>query len=482
MVDRERAGQGQGDELTSATLRGDTIVAIATAPGRSAVAIVRLSGPQAEAIAARVGVSVARCAPRVATRTRLHACDDPAVPLDDALVTHFPAPHSYTGETVIEFATHGGSIVPTAVCAALVHAGARQALPGEFTERAVLAGKLDLLRAEAVADLIDARSTATHRAALTQLDGALSRALDALRTAVIELDALLAYDIDFPEEDGGPVPRARITTACDALVERLEALLATVPAAVLGRDGVTVVLAGAPNVGKSSLLNALVGELRVIVSDVPGTTRDAVEVLLDHEPWPLRLVDTAGLRETQDPLERLGIEVSERYVASAHVVVVCGETPAALAAAATEIRGRSAAPMIGALTKRDIVTNSYDIANAGSHLAHFAHIVPVSAHTGDGRSALLAAITAVMRAQLEERTGVLNTNTPLLTRARHQSAITTARDELLAFRTAWADGALPAPVAASHVRAAAHALEELVGAVDIEDVLAKVFSSFCVGK
>ena len=479
MVDRERAGQGQGHRLTSTTLRGDTIVAIATAPGRSAVAIVRLSGPQAEAIAARLGVSVARCAPRVATRTRLHACDDPTAPLDDALVTRFPAPHSYTGETVIEFATHGGRVVPTAVCAALLHAGARQALPGEFTERAVLAGKLDLLRAEAVADLIDARSTATHRAALTQLDGALSRALDALRAAVIELDALLAYDIDFPEEDGGPVPRARITTACDTLVERLEALLATVPAAVLGRDGVTVVLAGAPNVGKSSLLNALVGERRVIVSDVPGTTRDAVEVLLDHEPWPLRLVDTAGLRETEDPVERLGIEVSERYVASAHVVVVCGETPAALAAAATEIRGRSAAPMIGALTKRDLVTTSYDIADAG---AHFAHLVPVSARTGDGQTALLAAITTVMRAQLEERTGVLNTNTPLLTRARHQSAITTARNELLAFRAAWADGALPAPVAASHVRAAAHALEELVGAVDIEDVLAKVFSSFCVGK
>jgi len=477
--DRERAGQGQGDELTSATLRGDTIVAIATAPGRSAVAIVRLSGPQAETIAARVGVSIAQCAARVATRTKLHACDDPTTPLDDALVTRFPAPHSYTGETVIEFATHGGSVVPTVVCGALLRAGARQALPGEFTERAVLAGKLDVLRAEAVADLIDARSTATHRAALTQLDGALSRALDALRAAVIELDALLAYDIDFPEEDSGPVPRARITSACDALVERLGILLATVPAAVLGRDGVTVVLAGAPNVGKSSLLNALVGELRVIVSDVPGTTRDAVEVLLDHEPWPLRLVDTAGLRDTHDPLERLGIEVSERYVASAHVVVVCGETPAGLAAAAAEIRKRSAAPLIGALTKSDLVTNRYDITEAGTALAR---IIPVSARTGDGRRALLDAITAVMRAQVEERAGVLDTHTPLLTRARHQSAITRARDELLAFRAAWTNGSLPAPVAASHVRAAAHALEELVGAVDIEDVLAKVFSSFCVGK
>lgn len=479
MVDRERAGQGQGHGLTHTTLRGDTIVAIATAPGRSAVAIVRLSGPQAEAMAARVGVSLRRCAPRVATRTTLHACDDPATPLDDALVTRFPAPHSYTGETVIEFATHGGSMVPAAVCGALLHAGARLALPGEFTERAVLAGKLDLLRAEAVADLIDARSTASHRAALTQLDGALSRALDALRAAVIELDALLAYDIDFPEEDGGPVPRARISVACDAIVERLEALLATVPAAVLGRDGVTVVLAGAPNVGKSSLLNALVGELRVIVSEIPGTTRDAVEVLLDHEPWPLRLVDTAGLRETQDPVERLGIEVSARYVAAAHVVVVCGETPEALRAAAAALRAHTAAPFIGALTKTDLVSISYDITPLAPD---FARVVAVSARTGDGRSALLAAITAVMHAQLDGRTDGDGTQTPLLTRARHQSAITTARDELRAFRAAWSAGALPAPVAASHVRAAAHALEELVGAVDIEDVLTKVFASFCVGK
>jgi tRNA modification GTPase len=462
-------------------LRRDSIVAIATAPGRSAVAIVRLSGGETElsAIAARVGITLGALAPRTATRLRVHACDDPATPLDEALVTRFVAPQSYTGETVLEVATHGGSFVPIAVCGALLRAGARQALPGEFTERAVLGGKLDLLRAEAVADLIDARTTAAHRAALTQLDGALSRALESLRAAVIELDALLAYDIDFPEEDGGPVPRARITAACEALIGRLESLLATAPAAVLGRDGVTVVLAGAPNAGKSSLLNALVGELRVIVSDVPGTTRDAIEVLLDHEPWPLRLVDTAGLRATDDPLERLGIEVSERYLAAAHVVVVCGETTATLTETAAAIRARSAAPLVGALTKRDLVSDSYEITTSVELLDA---VVPVSAVTGAGRTALIETVTRVVR----ERLGGIGEggehDTPLLTRARHQAAITRARDELRDFRTAWTTGALPAPVAAAHVRAAAHALEELVGAVEVDDVLAKVFASFCVGK
>ncbi len=461
-------------------LRQDTIVAIATAPGRSAVAIVRLSGPQdaVHAIAARVGVAAAALTPRAATLVRVHACDDPTTPLDEALVTRFTAPHSYTGETVVEFATHGGQFVPLAVCGALLRAGARQALPGEFTERAVLAGKLDLLRAEAVADLIDARTTAAHRAALTQLDGALSRALESLRASVIELDALLAYDIDFPEEDEGPVPRARITDACDALIRRLGTLLATAPAAIVGREGATVVLAGAPNAGKSSLLNALVGEHRVIVSEVPGTTRDAVEVLLDHEPWPLRLVDTAGLRETHDPLERLGIEVSERYLGAAHVVLVCGDSTAALEAGVTAIAAHTRAPVIAVRTKCDLVTSSDEIAAP----AGVERMITVSATTGDGLPALVDAVTAVVTAQLSHGAGAIEHDTPLLTRARHQGAITTALDELRAFRSAWTDASLPAPVAAAHVRAAAHALEELVGAVEVDDVLARVFASFCVGK
>src|SRR3990172_4536658 len=341
---RKRSAEGTSARARHVgVLARDTIVAVSTAPGRGAIAVVRLSGTAAERICRRV-VSPGRgwpLVPRQATRCAIHACDDRHTPIDDGLVTVFPAPGSYTGETVVERGTRGGAYVPLAVCAALVEAGARAARTGEFTERAVLNGKLDLLRAEAIADLIEARSAAAHRMALRQLSGALSARLGALREAVLELEALLAYEIDFPEEDAGQLPRARVTASSEAVVAQLDALLATVPAAILGREGATVVLAGPPNAGKSSLLNALVGE-------APGTTRDAVEVLVDHDPWPLLLVDTAGLRESADPLERLGVEVSERYLGRAHAVIACAESVPGLAATAAAIATRTAAPIVGA--------------------------------------------------------------------------------------------------------------------------------------
>ena len=260
--------------------------------------MVRLSGPEALGIAARIGVP-RDVQPRHVTRVALFTPGsvggaEAGAPLDEALATYFPAPHSFTGEHVVELSLHGGSYVTATVLAALATAGARPALPGEFTERAVRHGKLDLLQAEAIADLIDARSRATHRAALRQLSGALSLRLHALREALLAVEALIAYDLDFPEEDDGPQPRARAVAAADDVVAALTALGATLPAAELGRDGVAVVLAGAPNAGKSSLLNALVGDARAIVSEQPGTTRDPNEVLVYPHPSPLRLVDTAG--------------------------------------------------------------------------------------------------------------------------------------------------------------------------------------------
>jgi tRNA modification GTPase len=453
-------------------VREDTIAAVATAPGRGAIAIVRISGTSALSICRRVVLPSSGwpVVAREATRCLVHEADDPARALDDALITMFPAPHSYTGETVIELSVHGGAYVPAAVFAALVHAGARPAQPGEFTERAVLNGKLDLLRAEAIADLIDARSRAAHRMALQQLSGALSHRLASLRAGVIEIEALLAYDVDFPGEDDGALPRRRVLAACDSTIAALDTLLATVPAAILGQEGATVVLAGPPNAGKSSLLNALVGESRVIVSDTPGTTRDAVDVLLEHDPWPLRIVDTAGLRDGADPVERLGIEVSARWLARAHVVVACAETEESLAAVMAAISSLTAAPVIAALTKSDLVTKGDEIGTVGA--------VRVSATNGTGLPALLERITAAVSAT----TGSVDDDTPMVTRARHRSALERARGELAEFRRVWSAEEIPAPVAAVHVRAAALALDELIGAVDVDDVLARVFSTFCVGK
>ncbi len=455
-------------------MREDTIAAVATAPGRAAIAIVRVSGADAEQICRRV-VQPARGWPvraREATRCRIHDVDDPASTIDDGLITLFPAPSSYTGEAIVELGVHGGAYVPAAVLAAIVLAGARPAQPGEFTERAVLNGKLDLLRAEAIGDLIDARSRAAHRTALQQLSGALSQRIDSLRDGMIEIEALLAYDVDFPGEDDGELPRRRVLAACDTTIAEIDTLLATVPVAILGREGATVVLAGPPNAGKSSLLNALIGESRVIVSDVPGTTRDAVDVLLEHEPWPLRLVDTAGLRDGSDPVERLGIEVSARWLARAHVVVACAETADALDATMTALVKLSAAPVVGALTKRDLVTVSDQIP------ALAWPVVPVSATSGAGLAALIDHVTGAVLATA----GAPDADTPMVTRARHRSALESARRELATFRAAWSADVLPAPVAAVHVREASRVLDELIGAVDVDDVLARVFSTFCVGK
>ena len=469
---------------------------MATAPGRGALAIVRLSGPDARTIAQQVGVA-GELTPRRATRVTLTEPPTPiiaipitAIPItatpipvtrhvladgtsakartiDDALVTWFPAPHSATGEDVIEFSVHGGSYVSTVLMAALISGGARAALAGEFTERAVRNSKLDLLQAEAVADVIDARSRATHRQAMRQLSGTLSRRLLALRDALLEVEALIAYEIDFPEEDDGPQPRARAIAAADAVIAALTALGATLPAAELARDGVTVVLAGAPNAGKSSLLNALVGDARAIVSEVPGTTRDAIEVVIDADPLPWRLVDTAGLRESEDTLERLGLEVSARWLARAQVVLICGENGAALRAASVAVGEDGPGRQLLVRTKSDLRA-SEEMPGA----------ISVSAHTGAGLAALREAIAAVVREAYPEPAE----DQPVVTRARHVAAIAAARAEVEAFREAWERDALPAPVAATHLRAAIHALDELTGGIDVEDVLERVFRTFCVGK
>jgi tRNA modification GTPase len=444
---------------------GSTIVARATPSGRGALAIIRLSGPAVPTIA-RVLLDPWPAAPRRAVHAAVR--DANGAVLDDAVAVRYVAPHSFTGEDLLEITTHGGLVVPAAVMAAAIAAGAREATPGEFTRRAVLNGKLDLLQAEAVGDLIDARSAAAHRLALRQLDGGLSRRIAALRTRLLELEALLAYDIDFPEEDDGPVPRQRIAQATDDLLASLGALLATSERGTLVHEGALVVLAGAPNVGKSSLFNALLGEARAIVTDVPGTTRDAIEAVLDLPRWPLRLVDTAGLRETADTVERLGIEVSTRYAAQAAVVIACGDTPASLAVAMAAVRDRTCAPVVCVLTKADLATGEpppdADVA--------------VSAQTGTGLRQLLD----LVEARITDAHGEPVSDQPALTHARQRVAVSRAVDELRAFAESWREDALPATVAAVHVRASADALGELIGDVRVDDVLEVVFRRFCVGK
>ena len=445
----------------------DTIVAVASAPGRGAVALVRLSGPDAFSIAAKHLPSWPP-EPRASHLCDVFDCDQK---LDQALVTLFPGPNSFTGDDTVEISTHGGYLVPSTIVAALISSGARQATPGEFTRRAVLNGKLDILQAEAIGDLIDASSHAMQRTALGQLDGGLSRRLLGLRNDLLGLEALIAYDVDFPEEDDGPVSREKIDQAAEGIGRSLDALLSTAPAGEVIRDGAIVVIAGPPNAGKSSLFNALLGRSRAIVTEIPGTTRDALEAVIDSGKWPLRLVDTAGLRETNDRIELLGIEVSERYLASAHVVLACAENSKSLEETANLIGRSSTAPILPIRTKADLVSPRDEIAPL------FA-VIRVSAETGTGLQELLGAIDHV----LDSRHGEIVPDLPILTRARHRKAISTARSELGQFMDAWSEEKLPATVAAVHLRTAVCALEELIGAVEVEDVLDRVFSSFCVGK
>jgi len=338
----------------------------------------------------------------------------------------------------------------------------------------VLNGKLDLLQAEATADLIDAGSPAQARRALHQLDRGLSTRLDELRTELLELEALIAYEIDFPDEDEGPVAPERVVHAWQVVRDRIARLLDTAPEGERLREGALLVIAGRPNAGKSSLFNALLGTERAIVTEIPGTTRDAVEAHAVLEGFPFRLVDTAGLRESDDRVERLGIEVSRKYLAAADLVIFCEESRATGKGkrerdARDEFLAEVSAPVVFAHTKSDL--------EAPSDGPTVRPTVAVSVVTGAG--------LADLRRQLAEvafgRLLVLGDVEPVVTRARHRGALERALGEVEAFHAARESG-VDAAAAATHLRAAVGALDDLIGVVTPDDILDRVFASFCVGK
>jgi len=432
------------------------------------VALLRLSGRGAFGVAEQCLTPWRPDPPRVVFRARLALPGGAAV--DEVLAVCFPAPHSYTGEDLVEISTHGGLLAPAEAMAALVAAGARPAEAGEFTRRAVLNGKMDLLQAEATADLIDASAPAQRRRALAQLDQGLSRRLESLRGAILDLEGLTAYEIDFPEEDDGPVAPDRVVRAWEGTRASVVELLGTASEGERLREGALLVIAGPPNAGKSTLFNALLGAERAIVTEVPGTTRDAIEAPAVIAGFPFRLIDTAGLRDTDDRIEKLGIEVSWRYLSAADLVLYCDEGAGSPEGQVGErlqsLQGELTAPVVAVQTKCDL-TPSADLT---SRLA-------VSAVTGAGLAELKQELARVAFSKLVSMGDI----EPVVTRARHRQALEAALRELDLFNQARQDG-VEAVAAATHLRAATGALDSLIGAVTPEDVLDRVFSNFCVGK
>ena len=473
--------------LASGLSEPDTIAAISTPPGRGGIGIVRLSGPQAVAIASGL---VRLAGPLQHTRARFarvldprHRGDPAAPAMDEAVVTAFVAPHSYTGEDVVEVAAHGSPVVLETILAAALNDGARLADPGEFTQRAFLAGRLDLTQAEAVGDLIAAGTLEQARAAAQQLGGALSRRIAPAKERLLHLIALLEAGMDFASgelDDVDVVPPAEIAAGIAAVESILTGLARSFRAGALLRSGVSLALVGRPNAGKSSLFNCLLERPRAIVTPLPGTTRDTVEEAWSLAGIPVRLVDTAGLRlageAPADEAERLGIERSREALADADLVLLVQD--ATVPATAEEDA------LAESLTGRPhlLVRNKIDLAAASTPLAPAPPLVvlqsarlSVSALTGEGIEALRQAILETLNAGGGPvETGALNTR-------RQQEAVLAA---LAALATAGEANraALPHEILLLDLHTALRALDTLTGQTTADDILARIFSTFCIGK
>ena len=469
----------------------DTIAAISTAIGEAAISVLRVSGPRALEIAAGVfrgKKDVAGLPPRKVHLGIVIDAKDGGAVVDHALLTIYRGPASYTGEDSIELHCHGGVLVTQKVLGLLLRHGARQADAGEFTQRAFLNGKMDLTQAEAVMDLIHAHSTLAMRAANEQLEGAIGREAEAMRGGLIEVLAHVEAHIDFPEEDISPDTGEAIISRIDDLLSRASRLLATSEHGRILRSGARTVICGEPNVGKSSLLNLLAGFERAIVSPVAGTTRDTIEEYIQVHGIPLRLVDTAGLRDSGDAIERSGIERTNREVARADLIieVVDGSRPRDEAARVTrpaafgasdesDSSGRSDADLPHASSARHIlVLNKSDIGihpswSGGKGLA-------VSCKTGTGLDSMRAAIR-----DLVLRGGSIASEHPIAINARHKNCFERVASHLKAARTALPDSAAPEFIALD-LREALQALGDVIGQTDVEQVLDVIFSQFCIGK
>ena len=444
---------------SSPPARPDLIAAIATAPGRGGVGVVRVSGtdiaPLARAMLGRVP------APRHATFCRFF--DDDGQAIDEGIALHFAAPHSFTGEDVLELQGHGGPVVLNLLLQRCLELGARLAEPGEFSRRAFLNGKLDLAQAEAVADLIDAASSEAARSAVRSLAGAFSARIAELVEALTRLRMLVEATLDFPEEEIDFLKQADVFGRLDALDARLAAVRSQAKQGALLREGLTVVLIGQPNVGKSSLLNQLAGFEAAIVTEIAGTTRDTVREAIQIQGVPLHIIDTAGLRETEDEVERFGIARTWAAVGKADVALLLVDAARGLSEREAAILARL--PELTRLT----IHNKIDVTGEAPRAA--GNEVWLSAKTGAGMD--------LLRDKLLESAGWQAAGEgTFMARARHLDALARSAAHLAAAR----ETASQLELFAEELRLAQAALSEITGEFSADDLLGEIFSSFCIGK
>ncbi len=450
----------------------DPIVAIATAPGRGGIGVLRLSGPDLADYARRLFGRALR--PRHAHY--LPFKDRHGETMDEGLALFFPGPHSYTGEDVLELQGHGGPAVLRRVLEDCLARGAdiglRLAQPGEFTQRAFLNDRLDLAQAEAVADLIEASSAAAARSAMASLSGAFSAEIDALSERIVQLRMLVEATLDFPEEEIDFLEKYQAAERLDAVTDALDGVLRTARQGLVLREGLHVVLAGQPNVGKSSLLNALAGEDVAIVTPIAGTTRDRVVQQIHIDGIPLHIVDTAGLRETEDTVERIGIERSWAEIARAQVILHLQDARHPDDPLDAEIVRRlpDGVPMLRVWNKVDLLSSEADpVASADDAPLR------ISAHTGAGLDALRARLLAIAG-------WTPGTESPWLARERHVHALEAAREHLQAAAVHAAHSDQVLDLFAEELRLAHEALCGITGQFTSDDLLGEIFSRFCIGK
>ncbi len=476
----------------------DTIAAISTPLGRAALAVVRITGPQAVVIAGRVFRTGADGLVNAPARTLRfgHAVDPGGDPIDEVVAVVLRAPASYSGEDMVELTCHGGSQSAPRLLRALLTAGARAAGPGEFTQRAFLNGRIDLAQAEAVADVIHAETELAHRLAARQIEGALSRGLSAIAEPLRDLLAGTEARVDFAEDAGLEELPPSIESGLARAAQALDLLLAGSDLGRRAREGVRLAIVGRPNVGKSSLFNALLGEDRAIVTAIPGTTRDAVSERLELSGVPVRLVDTAGVRDAKGQIETLGIERARREIDGADLVLWVLDR-------AEPARGEDRA--VGALLQghaRVVALNKSDRASALDARVlgiHEEESIAVSAHTGAGIAELRARLAAVVAGGTGGSGAMGSAAEALVTNTRHIEALGRARIALAraleavrplvpegagGARAAGARAGLPAPgeIVAGEIRLALEALGEVTGEAVAPDLLDRIFARFCIGK